>query len=175
MTAKPMVAGTPVTIEYLERFPNFTSICASWTFGQWGCQSNGSYEQTRGEFEAATKNSMPLTLIAIENASSVGMVTSADRDFDGKPHLSPWLKSLFVHPFYREKRIATLLIERLEHEALCLGCKSLYLITEDARVLYEKSGWQATDYVQTPYGAAALMEKVLPTPPHLRTATPGRK
>lgn len=73
---------------------------------------------------------MPLTLIAIENASSVGMVTSADRDFDGKPHLSPWLKSLFVHPFYRKKRIATLLIERLEHEALCIGCKSLYLMRE---------------------------------------------
>ncbi|WP_244666026.1 MULTISPECIES: GNAT family N-acetyltransferase [Rhizobium] len=173
MTAKPMVAATPVTIEYLERLPKFISICASWTFGQWGCQSNGSYEQTRGEFEAATKNSIPLTLIAIENALPVGMVTLADRDFDGKSHLSPWLKSLFVHPFHRKKGIATLLIERLEHEASRLGYKSLFLITEDARVLYEKSGWQAIDCVQTPYGAAALMEKTLPTPPHLRTAAPG--
>ncbi|XKM37681.1 GNAT family N-acetyltransferase (plasmid) [Rhizobium ruizarguesonis] len=175
MTARPTVAGSPVTIEYLERLPNFISICASWTFGQWGCQSHGSYEQTRAEFEEAKKGSVPLTLVAIENALPVGMVTLADRDFDGKSHLSPWLKSLFVHPFHRKKGIATLLIERLEHEALRLGYKSLYLITEDARVLYEKSGWQAIDCVQTPYGAAALMERVLPTPPPLRTATPGRK
>ncbi|WP_246651696.1 GNAT family N-acetyltransferase [Rhizobium laguerreae] len=161
MTEKAMVAGTPVTIEYLERFPNFISICASWSFGQWGCQSNGSYEQTRGEFEASTKSSMPLTLVAIENALPVGMVTLADRDFDGKSHLSPWLKSLFVHPFHRKKGIARLLIERLEHEASCLGCKSLYLTTEDAQLLYEKSGWRAIDHVQTSYGEAALMKKAL--------------
>ncbi|WP_261338375.1 GNAT family N-acetyltransferase [Rhizobium leguminosarum] len=161
MTEKPMVAGAPLTIEYLERYPNFISICASWTFGQWGCQSNGSYERTRAEFETATKSSMPLTLVAIENALPVGMVTLAARDFDGKPHLSPWLKSLFVHPFHRKKGIATLLIERLEHEALRLGLKSLYLITEDARLLYEKSGWRAIDHVQTSYGEAALMKKAL--------------
>ncbi|MBY2911781.1 GNAT family N-acetyltransferase [Rhizobium leguminosarum] len=104
---------------------------------------------------------MPLTLVAIENALPVGMVTLAARDFDGKPHLSPWLKSLFVHPFHRKKGIATLLIERLEHEALRLCLKSLYLITEDARLLYEKSGWRAIDHVQTSHGEAALMKKAL--------------
>ncbi|MGO7345254.1 GNAT family N-acetyltransferase [Rhizobium johnstonii] len=160
-----MTAETPVTIDYLEGFPNFLSVCTSWAFGQWGCQSYGSYEQTRREFEAATSGSMPLTLIAIENAVPVGMITLADRDFDGKSNLSPWLKSLYVHPFHRNKGIAALLIKRLEQEALRLGCKSLYLVTEDARVLYEKSGWQAIDYVQTPFGAADLMTKVLPESP----------
>jgi GNAT superfamily N-acetyltransferase len=165
MTAKSMVAGTPVTIDYLERFPDFISVCTSWAFGQWGCQSYGSYEQTRSEFESTTNKSMPLTLIAIENAIPAGMITLADRDFDGKSHLSPWLKSLYVHPFHRKKGIATLLIERLEQEAQRLGCKSLYLVTEDARVLYERSGWQAIDHVQTPFGAADLMEKVLSEAP----------
>ncbi|AHF87996.1 hypothetical protein RLEG3_02640 (plasmid) [Rhizobium leguminosarum bv. trifolii WSM1689] len=93
------------------------------------------------------------------------MITLADRDFDGKSNLSPWLKSLYVHPFHRNKGIAALLIKRLEQEALRLGCKSLYLVTEDARVLYEKSGWQPIDYVQTPFGAADLMTKVLPESP----------
>ncbi|WP_245277374.1 GNAT family N-acetyltransferase [Rhizobium leguminosarum] len=165
MTPTPMVPGTLVTIDYLERFPHFISVCASWTFGHWGCQAYGSYEQARLEFGAATISSMPLTLVAIEDAIPVGMVTLADRDFVEKSHLSPWLKSLFVHPFHRTKGIATLLIERLEQEALRLGCKSLYLITEDARLLYERSGWQAIDYVQTPHGAAALMEKALPSTP----------
>ncbi|QIO63334.1 N-acetyltransferase [Rhizobium leguminosarum] len=157
-----MAAETPVTIDYLEEFPNFVSVCTSWAFGQWGCQSYDSYEQTQREFEAATSSSMPLTLVAIENAVPVGMITLADRDFDGKPNLSPWFKSLYVHPFHRNKGIAALLIERLEQEALRLGCKSLYLVTEDARVLYEKSGWRAIDYVQTSFGPADLMTKVLP-------------
>ncbi|WP_259666389.1 MULTISPECIES: GNAT family N-acetyltransferase [Rhizobium] len=160
MTSTSMAVGTGVTIEYLEKFPNFISVCASWTFGQWGCQSSCSYEQAQGEFEAATKTSMPLTLVAIENAVPVGMVTLANHDFEGSP-LSPWLKALFVHPFHRKKGIATRLIEQLEEEALRLGCKSLYLITEDARLLYERMGWQAIDHVRTPYGAADLMEKVL--------------
>ncbi|UIY27938.1 hypothetical protein LZK76_36830 (plasmid) [Rhizobium leguminosarum] len=57
------------------------------------------------------------------------------------------------------------MINRLEQEALRLGCKSLYLVTEDARVLYENSGWQAIDYVQTSFGLADLMTKVLPETP----------
>ncbi|AHG50190.1 hypothetical protein RLEG12_00885 (plasmid) [Rhizobium leguminosarum bv. trifolii CB782] len=88
------------------------------------------------------------------------MVTLAGHDFEGSS-LSPWLKSLFVHPFHRKKGIATRLIKQLEEEALRLGCKSLYLITEDARLLYERSGWQAVDQVRTHYGAADLMQKVL--------------
>lgn len=163
MTARPIQTGAPVAIKYLETYPNLIHVCASWSFGQWGCQSDGSYEQTTREFEAATKSSMPLTLIATQDGKPVGMITLGEHDFEGRPDLSPWLKSLYVHPFHRNKGIASLLIEGLEHEALRLGCKSLYLTTEDAKYLYEKSGWKEIDRVRTPYGEAALMKKVLPT------------
>ncbi|WP_208245881.1 GNAT family N-acetyltransferase (plasmid) [Rhizobium sp. T1473] len=162
MTARPLQTGAPVAIDYLETYPNLIPVCASWTFGQWGCQSNDSYERTMRDFEAATKSSMPLTLIATQDSIPVGMITLGERDFEGRPDLSPWLKSLYVHPFHRNKRIASLLIERLVHEASRLGCDTLYLTTEDAKYLYEKSGWQEIDRIRTPYGEAALMKKVLP-------------
>ncbi|MDL2408290.1 GNAT family N-acetyltransferase [Rhizobium calliandrae] len=162
MAAKHTYIQAPIAIEYLESCRDLISVCASWSFGQWGCQANGSFEQVEREFEASTRSSIPLTLIAIEDSRPTGMISLAEYDFRGRPDLSPWLKSLYVHPFHRNKGTATLLIKKLEHEALRLGHKKLYLTTEDAEGLYIKHGWLEIDHVRTPYGDATLMTKILP-------------
>ncbi|WP_234819722.1 GNAT family N-acetyltransferase [Sinorhizobium americanum] len=146
----------------METYPNFIPVCASWAFGQWGCQSDGSFAQAEREFfEGAQTKSIPLTLIAIEADKPAGMVSLWESDFRGRLDLTPWLKSLYVHPFHRNKGIALLLIKRLEQEAWRLGHRSLYLTTEDAKALYAKAGWQEIESVRTPYGEAALMTKAL--------------
>ncbi|WP_085035786.1 GNAT family N-acetyltransferase [Ensifer aridi] len=157
-----MHGGSKIIVEYLETYPNFIPVCASWAFGQWGCHSNGSFAQAEREFfEAAQTQSIPLTLIAIEAGKPAGMVSLWESDFRGRLDLTPWLKSLYVHPFHRNRGIALLLIRRLEQEARRLGYQSLYLTTEDAKNLYTKNGWQEIEYVNTPYGEAALMTKAL--------------
>ncbi|AJD43658.1 GNAT family N-acetyltransferase [Rhizobium sp. SEMIA 4085] len=161
MAAKQIHTRSPIVIEYLESCRDWIPVCTSWSFGQWGCQANGSFEQTKHEFETSTKSSLPLTLVAVEDGRPAGMISLNESDFKGRPDLSPWLKSLYVHPFHRNKGIASLLIKRLEHEALRLGCERLYLTTEDAKGLYMKNDWLDIDRVRTPYGDAALMTKIL--------------
>ncbi|WP_085044257.1 GNAT family N-acetyltransferase [Ensifer aridi] len=161
MAANRTYTRSPIVIEYLESCRDMIPVCTSWTFGQWGCQAGGTFEETKREFEVAAISSLPLTLIAIDEGIPVGMISLAECDFKGRPDLSPWLKSLYVHPFHRNKGIASLLIKRLEHEALRLGCGTLYLTTEDAKGLYIKNGWLEIDCVRTPYGDGSLMKKIL--------------
>lgn len=149
-------------IGYLADHPEMISVCASWAYSQWGCQSGGSLEHSVIRFQTgAEKDKLPLTLIARLDDKPVGMVSLWDSDFRERPDLSPWLASLYVHPFYRNRHIAFQLIQRLENEAMRMGFSELYLVTEEAKGLYAKCGWAEIQQVVTSYGNATLMKKKL--------------
>jgi len=46
-------------------------------------------------------------------------------------------------------------------EAMRLGCKELFLVTEDAEPLYRKFDFEAVRTFASPYGEAVLMRKSL--------------
>lgn len=152
-----------IQIAYLADHPPIIPVCASWAYSQWGCQSDGSLDRSLTKFTAgANKQELPITLVALVGQKPAGMVSLWLSDFDKRPDLSPWLASLFVHPFYRQTHIASSLIMRLELEARRLGYSSLFLITEDAKNLYSKYGWTELEQVKTCFGDASLMKKDLP-------------
>ena len=149
-------------IAYLADHKEFIETCASWAYGHWGCQSGGSLQHAVTRFtEGANKISPPITFIAIYENRPAGMVSLWEADFNGETELSPWLASLYVHPFHRHKSIASHLIKRLESEAIRLGYSRLFLVTEEARDLYAKFGWVELGKVNTFYDEASLMTKVL--------------
>lgn len=149
-----------VEITYLADHPNMISTCASWAYSQWGCQSGGSLNRSIERFtEGTNKEIAPITLVALVNQKPAGMISLWLNDYDKRPNLTPWLASLYVHPFYRHEHIATLLIEKLESEAQRLGYRHCYLVTEEAKNLYAKCGWEEIEQVETYYGNASLMKK----------------
>lgn len=151
-----------IRVCYLADYPDMIPACASWAYGQWGCQCGGSLERIMTRFATgANKEKIPLTLVAIYNDKPVGMISLWPSDFDKRPDLSPWLAALFVHPFYRSNHIASLLIKRIEMEARYLGYLRLFLVTEEAKILYAKHGWEELQQVITKHGNASLMSKSL--------------
>lgn len=151
-----------IKIDYLENHPNMIQVCASWAFGQWGSQAGGSYERAKARFtEGASRNGIPLTLVALVGDKPAGMASLWANDLPERPDLSPWLASVYVHPFHRNKGIALSLVKRLEDEAKRLGHNNLYLVTEESKGLYEKNGWQEIDQVITHHGTGSLMTKAL--------------
>ena len=89
------------------------------------------------------------------------MASLWESDFSTKPQLSPWLASVFVHPFYRNRHVAAALVVRAEQEALRLGFDRCFLVTEEAEGLYSRCGWTVAEAVTTAYGPASLMTKNL--------------
>ncbi len=151
-----------IRFDYLADYKDIISVCASWAYGQWGCQSGGSIERAMNHFlDGANKKKIPITFVAIIDEKPAGMISLWESDCESRPHLSPWLASLYVHPFYRGRGIASGLVKKLEKESFNLGYKHLYLVTEDAGALYSKLGWIKTDDVKTLYGDALIMEKNL--------------
>ncbi|MVB12748.1 Acetyltransferase (GNAT) family protein [Caprobacter fermentans] len=149
-------------IIYLADNKEFIQTCASWAYGQWGCQSGGTLDRAIEKFtKGANKVSLPITLLALYDTKPAGMISLWESDFDGKLELSPWLASLYVHPFYRHKNIASCLIKELESRASQLGYSNLFLVTEEAKNLYVKYGWTEIEKVNTAYGKASLMMKSL--------------
>jgi len=153
---------TRIIIGYLADYPNMIPICASWSYGQWSYHSNGTLEHTLTRFtKGANKERLPFTLVALDNQKPVGMISLWKSDLDNRPDLSPWLASLYVHPFYRGRHISSSLIEKMEIEARRLGYLRLFLVTEEAKTIYIKHGWEELEQVKTGHGNASLMSKGL--------------
>ena len=89
------------------------------------------------------RNSLPLTLVALEGDNPVGMVSLLEDDGLGAT-LTPWLGSLVVHPDYRHRKIGETLIQKLIEKAKSLEFKSLYLFAYELEITrwYENLGWQ---------------------------------
>lgn len=148
-------------ISYLAKYPEHIQTCACWVYGLWGSQSGGSFEMAVERFvKGANTGALPVTFIALCDGKPAGMASLWESDA-GRPELTPWLAALYVHPFHRKKHIAINLIERSVAEAKNLGYKEIYLVTEEARGLYERFGWTEVTKTKTPYGKASLMVKRL--------------
>jgi ribosomal-protein-alanine N-acetyltransferase len=153
--------NTFLEIAYLADHPEHIQTCASWIYGLWACQSGAPYELVLDKFtKGANKETLPLTLIALYHSKPAGTVSLWKTDAT-RNDLTPWLAALYVHPFYRNKKISVALIDRLTAEAGRLGLTELYLVTEEAKGLYSRFGWAEIEQVTTPYGEASLMKKCL--------------
>lgn len=150
-----------IDIAYLSDHPEHIETCACWIYGLWGCQSSAAYDKVLSRItEGAQRETLPMTLVALHNAKPAGTISLWKTDAS-RPEFTPWLSALYVHPFHRNNGIAQLLIERLISEANRLNLKALYLVTEEAKHLYERFGWTKIEQITTPYGEASLMKKEL--------------
>jgi hypothetical protein len=86
-------------ISYLQEFPHHIDICARWAFTTWGhYNQNASLERSVTNFtQHLQRDALPLTLLALDQEKPIAMASL--RATDGiRPHLQPWLGSLYVPP-----------------------------------------------------------------------------
>ena len=78
---------------------------------------------------AAESESLPTTLVAVENATVLGSVNVLENDLPLRPDIAPWLAQLFVFPNFRRRGAGALLIEGAIAETRRLNRPILYLYT----------------------------------------------
>jgi predicted N-acetyltransferase YhbS len=89
------------------------------------------------------ENIMPLTFIALDNDTPVGMCSL--RENDGiRPDLIPWLGSLVVDPAFQKQSIGKMLMDMTKQKARTFGFETLYLFAFDLTIpnYYERLGWE---------------------------------
>ena len=60
------------------------------------------------------------------------------------------LRSMVVHPDFRNKQIAADLVQTLEQRATAAGIKALYLLTETAAIYFNKKGFSTIQREEVP-------------------------
>ncbi|RCW79280.1 acetyltransferase (GNAT) family protein [Halanaerobium sp. DL-01] len=148
-----------MNIEYLADRENDISKVVDWLYEQWG----HNYEYGIDVWEKRVNNRLnkekiPTTFIAIVDDEAVGTASIVENDMNTRKDLSPWLADVFVLESYRNRKIATKLIERILKEAKIIGIEKLYLYTREAEGFYVKKNWKIIDIVDYYGDKVTLME-----------------
>lgn len=133
------------TISYLADHVDLVPTCASWAFNTWG-KYNPSYtiDKRIASFnQHCNKDQIPLTILA-HGVTGVPIGMSSLRSNDGiRPDLSPWLGSVYVDPPFRNKGVASQLVQEIHRIAKDLDFPKIYLLTYEDTLpnWYAKLGW----------------------------------
>ncbi len=142
-------------IHPLHEKPERAEVCAAWSYGEWSAYlETASLENSVKGYKdrAKNKDKLPLTWLGYEGKNMIGMVSLKENCHEDYKELTPWLGSLFVHPYFRRKGYGSALIQHIHAKAKEMGFHHLHLFTSDKTSLYEKNGWKKTAEIRDPMG-----------------------
>jgi GNAT superfamily N-acetyltransferase len=130
-----------IEIEYLVDVPYYLPVVATWVFREW-CREDGSLGQVVSRYkQRLSRGRIPLTLVAVKDGASVGVISLKLDELPTRPDLFPWLGSLYVVPEHRGEGIGMLLVRRAEFIAQEQGVGMLFAFTDSLGNLCEREGW----------------------------------
>jgi len=146
-----MHTKSSISIAYLQDYPHYAAICAQWSHTQWYLKRDIPFTLNIKAYEArCNKDSLPLTIIALDNDLPVGMATLKEDDLWHRKDLNPWLASLYVLPEFRNQGIGKNLINEISLGAKRIGHSSLYLFLDhrEKEILHEYYSQQNWNFLE---------------------------
>ncbi|WP_221798943.1 GNAT family N-acetyltransferase [Oceanobacter mangrovi] len=128
----------------LQQVPELIPTLAHWHLDEW--QALYPFESLV-DFENDLRRSLntdlvPSTWVLLQDGELVGSASLLDKDMNANEDLGPWLANVYVHPPFRGKGLARLLIKQVLQQADAGGFENIYLFTEGHRDWYQQQGWQ---------------------------------
>lgn len=91
---------------------------------------------------------LPVILVSQVDGRVAGTVALRARSVETHEHLSPWVTGLWVEPDLRGAGLGRKLLEAIEQEGEARGFHHLYAVTNTARWLFSKMGWEAVEEIE---------------------------
>ena len=107
----------------------------------WGDDTNFKFYKDCITHSLEKDKILPKFYLALENEDIIGSYSLLTNDLISRQDLMPWFACLYVTDHYRNKGIATRLLNHGLKEAKRKGFRTLYLST-DLVDFYEKNGWK---------------------------------
>lgn len=107
-------------------------------------------DRSAGEIEEvmfAEGSGLPAILVASVEGRVAGTVALRARSVETHEHLSPWVTGLWVQPDLRGLGLGRKLLLAITEEAASRGFREIYAVTNTARWLFDKMGWEAVEEI----------------------------
>lgn len=147
--------------------PDLVEVSARWRWGEFfdAAETPFATVLAGAQATAAGLDTMPQTLVLLEDGVPVGTASLAEHDLDERPALSPWLAGVFVHPAARRRGHAARLVGAVERLAADAGIGTLWLYTRTAERIYARAGWTTVERLQRGGKDYAVMRRELRAAP----------
>ena len=154
-------------IEYLADHPALIPTLAEWHHRQFQHLSPGSsVERCATSLRSQTgRRQIPTTVVALAGDRLLGSASIVAQDMAIRPHLSPWLATVYVAPEHRKQGVGSALVRRISDEARALGVARLHLYTPDKEAFYTRMGWRTIERVEYRDHTVAVMALELASAP----------
>jgi GNAT superfamily N-acetyltransferase len=150
-------------IVYLQDQPEHRDTIATWLMQEWGARyPERTFDIWRDTQTYIGKNTLPLTLVAIDEETSapIGTVCLRAEGMTTHPDWKGWLSYLLVPPSHRGKGIAKSLLKAAEDVAIVLNIGTLHLFTRlENPLLYIGAGWDVVGREEYRGGMVSTMKK----------------
>lgn len=90
---------------------------------------------------------VPAILVALVDGRIAGTVALRARSVETHEHLGPWVTGLWVAPDLRGLGLGRDLMHAITKEAAARGYREIYAVTNTARGLFEKLGWNRVEEI----------------------------
>ena len=96
----------------------------------------------------AQGETLPAILVAEADGRVAGTVALRERSVETHEHLSPWVTGLWVAPDLRQHGLGRRLLLAIAEEGEARGFREIYAVTNTARWLFDKLGWEALEEIE---------------------------
>jgi GNAT superfamily N-acetyltransferase len=158
----------PPIFDYIGNHPEHIPLIAQWHQNEWQHISPQLTTELRIAQYAAYSSSasIPFCIIALIDRQPVGSASLVISDMETRPHLTPWLASVYIESRFRCQGIATQLIERCVDKARESAIDTLYLFTPDQLSFYRHRGWKPVETCEYHKEKVDIMSLTLNTRTH---------
>ena len=148
-----------ITISFLADHLDTIPTLANWFRAQWPeYHAAMSQEEMEQDFlEDASRNRLPIRLVAFESNQLVGTIVLRDNGSAMPPELQPELGGLYVVESHRNHGIATELIRAGMQVARAQGYETVFATTVAAAGILERLGWELLQTIVDQQGQTALL------------------
>lgn len=149
-----------ITIGFLVDRLDTIPTLGRWFRAQWSdYYASMSQQELEQDFlEAASRDRLPIGLVAFEFHELAGTIVLRQRGTEMLSEFQPELGGLYVVPSHRNHGIATELIRAGKQVAREQGYKTVFATTAAAAGILERLGWEFLQTVVYPDGQTALYQ-----------------
>jgi predicted N-acetyltransferase YhbS len=127
-------------IALLADHPELIPELAGWFHREWP-EASANYDSAERLRQFSVRDTIPMSFVALEQASPIGTASLLSESVHSHRHLSPWVGGLYVIPERRHQGVATQLISVAVRAAASLGESIVYMGISAAGDFYERTGW----------------------------------